>query len=40
MNPGKGGHWLVTAEGDKLVFLEGEGSPTKDDKLAIAGPTT
>lgn len=38
LNPDKGGNWLVTAEGDKFIFLDQ--TPPKDEKnhLAISGP--
>ncbi|MGE5195754.1 MAG: AAA family ATPase, partial [Anaerolineae bacterium] len=41
LNPGKGGYWLVTVEGDKLVFIDQE-PPAHSAKnhLAIAGPAT
>jgi len=39
LNPGKGGHWLVSAEADKLTFTE-QSPPEEDpkDRLAIAKP--
>jgi ATP-dependent Clp protease ATP-binding subunit ClpC len=38
MNPGKGSSWLVTAQEDKLVFLEQEHvKPTEKGDLTLAG---
>ncbi|MBS0603843.1 MAG: ATP-dependent Clp protease ATP-binding subunit [Verrucomicrobia bacterium] len=40
INPGKGGSWHISAENDKLVFMEEE-NPTDEAKkqLALSGPT-
>jgi ATP-dependent Clp protease ATP-binding subunit ClpC len=37
LNPGKGGHWLVSVENDKLHFIERE-APQEDTTLATATP--
>ena len=40
MNPGKGGSWLVSAEDDKLVLIQQEGTAEETkDPLALTGPT-
>jgi len=40
LNPGKSGHWNVSAEGDKLVFIEQEPPPEEEKKqLALMGPS-
>jgi ATP-dependent Clp protease ATP-binding subunit ClpC len=39
LNPGKGGNWSVSAEGDKLVFVEREPPPEETkNHLALSGP--
>lgn len=40
LNPGKGGNWLVSAENDKLLFVE-QGGAAEEPKqhLALSGPT-
>ena len=39
LNPGKGGSWMVTVEGDKFLFVD-QGVVTKDAKnnFAVATP--
>jgi ATP-dependent Clp protease ATP-binding subunit ClpC len=40
LNPGKGGNWNVSAEGDKLIFVEQEPPPEETkNHLALSGPT-
>lgn len=40
LNPGKGGNWHVSAEGEKLVFIEQEPPPEEaKNHLALSGPT-
>ncbi|HSW86656.1 MAG TPA: ATP-dependent Clp protease ATP-binding subunit [Rhabdochlamydiaceae bacterium] len=40
LNPDKPGSWLVTVEGDKIVFVDQEPPPSDaKDNLAIAGPS-
>jgi ATP-dependent Clp protease ATP-binding subunit ClpC len=36
LNPGKGGSWLVTAEGDKLVFIDQSANTPVDAKGSLA----
>ncbi len=38
LNPGKGGNWLISSEGDKLTFAEVETIPAQP--LELAGPKT
>lgn len=39
LNPGKGGHWSISAEGEKLVFIEQEPPPEETkNHLALSGP--
>jgi ATP-dependent Clp protease ATP-binding subunit ClpC len=40
LNPGKGGYWHVSVEGDKLLFIEQEPPPEKSkSNLALSGPS-
>ncbi len=39
LNPGKGGNWNVSVDGDKLVFIEQEPPPEEaKNHLALSGP--
>ncbi len=41
LNPGKGGVWLVTAEGDRVVFVDQDTAPhDAKDKLISTGPSS